>query len=314
MRVGVGFVLGCCVALGVVQSMAEVIEVEGTVKQIRLKDREMTFLQERIKDDTESPDEKPRKKPRRKLDKKRIEVQVSEDAVIRVGEWTIGLEDIEVGDEVAMTYDTETSVVSDLTKDRREEKSYSAFLRRKFAASQATLNPSSGVLTLSYDFAKPGETQDFRFNAGALTINQGVAKVAPVEAVTHIAVFKTGSIKGRFAYGNNQGEQMMLATTTATSLRFHKFNEFWLQLFSEGREIARKDFGDKKPLPILYEITDTKMRIEVNGQQLAGLRVTPANCGAFVMHGGNAGLAVAGLVISGVPDEQWMKAFIAKPR
>jgi hypothetical protein len=313
MRVGVGMVLGCCVALGAVQSMAEVIEVEGTVKKVLLKGRTLTFLQERIKDENESPDGRPRKKPQKHA-KKRIEVQVSEDAVIRVGEWTIGLEDIEVGDEVAMTYDTETSVVSDLTKDRRKEKSYSALLRRKFAASQATLNPSSGVLTLSYDLAKPGETKDFRFNAGALTISQGAAKVAPVEGVTHIAVFKTGSIKGRFAYGNNQGEQIMLATTTATSLRFHKFNEFWLQLFSEGREIARKDFGDKKPLPILYEITETKMRIEVNGQQLAGLRVTPANCGAFVMHGGNAGLAVAELVISGVPDGQWMKAFVDTPR
>jgi hypothetical protein len=313
MRVAFGLVLMCCAVLGAVQAMGEVIVAEGTVKKILLKDRTLTFLQERIKGDEESPDDGKRKKPQ-KHDKKRIEVQVSDDATIRVGEWVISLEDIEVGEEVTMTYDSETSVVSALAKDKRTEKSYSAFLRRKFAASQATLNPSSGVLTLSYDFAKPGEVKDFRFNAGALTINQGVAKVAPVEAVTHIAVFKTGSIRGRFAYGNNQGEQMMLATTTATSLRFHKFNEFWLQLFSEGREIARKDFGDKKPLPILYEITDTKMRIEVNGQQLAGLRVTPANCGAFVMHGGNAGLAVAGLVISGVPDEQWMKGFVAKPR
>lgn len=272
---------------------ADVIEVEGTVKEINAEDRTLTLTRKRGKAE------------------KVLELEVSRKASIKDGDADADLADIKAGDEVAITYDSKLEIVTEINREAKAGggPNYAKLLRKKFAASKATLDQKSGVLTLAYDFAKPTQAKDFTFADGALTIGGGVAKVAPVEMAKHVVVFKTGSVNGRFLYGNNEGEQMMLGTTAATSLRFHKFNEFWLQLFSQGREIARKDFGDKKPLPILYEITEAKMRINVNGQELAGLRVNPGICGAFTFHGGNAGLAVAGLVISGVPDEAWMKDF-----
>jgi hypothetical protein len=272
---------------------ADVIEVEGTVKEINAEDRTLTLTRKRGKAE------------------KVLDLEVSRKALIKDGDADADLTDIKAGDDVAVTYDPKLEIVTEINREAKPGggPNYARLLRKKFAASKATLDQKSGVLTLAYDFAKPTQTKDFQFADGAFTIGGGVAKVTPIEMAKHVAVFKTGSVNGRFLYGNNEGVQTMLGTTTATSLRFHKFNEFWLQLFSEGREIARKDFGAKKPLPILYEITETKMRINVNGQELAGLRVNPGICGAFTLHGGNAGLAVAGLVISGVPDEAWMKDF-----
>lgn len=287
------FLVCMCIACLGTALRADVIEVEGTVKEINAEERTLTLSRKRGKAE------------------KLIELEVSRKAVVREGGADVDLADIKAGDEVAVTYDSKLEIVTEMSREAKAGggPNYAKLLRKKFAASKSTLDPKSGVLTLAYDLTKANQTKDFRFADGALTINAGVAKVAPVEMAKHVAVFKTGSISGRFLYGNNEGEQMMLGTTAATSLRFHKFNEFWLQLFSEGREIARKDFGDKKPLPILYEITETKMRINVNGQELAGLRVSPGVCGAFTLHGGNAGLAIAGLVISGVPEEKWMKDF-----
>lgn len=187
---------------------------------------------------------------------------------------------------------------------------YQKTLRKKFGASLTTYNPDTRQLTLQYDFRKPGQVKDFECVPGAVTAGNGVMRVSPVETANHVVVFETGTVRGNFLYGNNEGEQMMIGTSGATSLRFHKFNEFWLQLFSEGKEIARKDFGDKKPLPIQYEVTNTKVQITVNGQQLAGLRANPKPCGRFSLHGGNAGLVVSGLIVTGVPDKAWLQAFV----
>lgn len=187
---------------------------------------------------------------------------------------------------------------------------YQKILRKKFGASVTTYNPDTRQLMLQYDFRKNGQLKDFDFARGAVTTGNGIMRVSPVETANHVVLFETGTVRGNFLYGNNEGEQMMIGTSGATSLRFHKFNEFWLQLFSEGKEIARKDFGDKKPLPIQYEVTNTKVQITVNGQQLAGLRANPKPCGRFSLHGGNAGLVVSGLIVTGVPNRAWLQAFI----
>lgn len=118
---------------------------------------------------------------------------------------------------------------------------YQKILRKKFGASVTTYNPDTRQLMLQYDFRKNGQLKDFDFARGAVTTGNGIMRVSPVETANHVVLFETGTVRGNFLYGNNEGEQMMIGTSGATSLRFHKFNEFWLQLFSEGKEIARKD-------------------------------------------------------------------------
>jgi hypothetical protein len=272
----------------------DLIEVDGIVKGVNVEERTLTLAR------------------KRGTTEKVIELEVSKDADLRTGTATDALGDIKEGDRVTVTYDPKLEIVTALTRDNRqgEPPNYTKLLRKKFAASQATFDHKTGLLTLGYDFSKSTQAKDFRFGEGALTISGRTAKVSPLESVVHTAVFRTGSVQGNFLYGNDAGEQIMLATTSATSLRFHKNGDhFWFQLFSEGHELSRKTFEKQMPIPIRFEVTESKVQLKVKGQELAGPRATAGNCGAFALHGGNAGLAVTGLVISGIPDDAWMKSF-----
>lgn len=276
-------------------TQAEVVETTGTIKELNVAERTLTLVKKKGKKE------------------KALELEISEDAKITVANAVSSLDKFTVGDEVSLKYDGALEVVTALDKKKAGASQLSKLLASKFAAAKTSFEPSSGVLTLAYDFSEPTQLKDFEPAAGAAQAGNGALRVSAAEKITHIVDFSRGSVTGRFAYGNNQGEQVMLAVTGRATVRFHKFNEMWMQLFSEGREVARKDAGHSVPLTLLWDISGNKTRLLINGKaELAAPRGEVGEIGHFEFHGGNAGLTVSGLTISGVPKEGWINDFLSR--
>lgn len=275
---------------------ADVIEVEGTVKEINAEDRTLTLARRRGKFE------------------KVLELEVSDKATIKAGDTDADLADIKEGDDVAVKYDSKLEIVTELVKGGASEKNYAKLLRSKFAASKATLDPKTGVLTLAYDFKNPEQLKDFKAKEGAAIAGKGLLRVSAAEAVTHVVEFTEGSISGRFAYGNIEGNQALMAVTGASQLRLDldQFGALFMHILANGQFLARKNIGHKRPLAIQWDLTDSKTRAVINGEELAGARAGQQEAGQFVLNGGNGGLTVSGLIISGIPREDWFKEFMDK--
>jgi hypothetical protein len=140
----------------------------------------------------------------------------------------------------------------------------------------------------------------------------GTLHIRGADSIQHVVNYKTASIGGVFVYGNDEGEQLMISATGSTSLKFHKFNELWIQVLSGGDEVARKGFRPHTPLKIRFEVSETKSRAVVDDQEIVGRRKTPQSAGQFSLHGGNGGLSVSSLVITGIPEESWVKEFLGE--
>jgi hypothetical protein len=279
---------------------AELVETSGTIKELNVADHTLTLVK------------------KRGTKEKLLELEISQEAKITVGNAVSSLDKLAVGDEVSIKYDSTLEVVVALEKKKTSASpprlsQLSNLLASKFAASKTTFRPSTGELTLTYDFSKPAQLKDFECADGAARAGNGGLRVSAAEKITHIVEFSRGTVSGRFAYGNNRGEQVMLAVTGRASVQFHKFNEMWMQLYSEGRELARKDAGHSVPLTLLWDISGSKTRLLINAKaELAAPRGEAGEIGRFELHGGNGGLTLSGLTISGLPKEGWVDEFLSR--
>jgi hypothetical protein len=197
------------------------------------------------------------------------------------------------------------------------DKTYAKLLRTKFAAARITLDPKSGVLTLVYDFTKPSQLNDFTVRDAPSTVAKGLLRVPAAETLTHVAEFTEGSISGRFTYGNTLGNQPLMHVTGAAQLRIDHVSggtatNLFIELHSDGAVRARKDIGLRTPLAIQWDVAPNKVRVVVDGKELAGTRGRPQDTGRFLLHGGNGGLTASEVTISGIPKTDWFKAFMDK--
>jgi hypothetical protein len=276
-------------------SLAELIEVSGVIKKLDVANRSLVIA--RTKGNKENV----------------LELEVAEAATLTVDNTASALDAFVVGDEVAITFDSTLEVVTTLSKARAGTANLTKLLRTKFGASKASYDSAKGSLTLLYDFSNPAQLKDFEVPAGGARVGNNALRVAAAEQTTHIVEFAHGSIGGLFAYGNNEGQQVMLGVSGRASVQFHKFNEVWIQLFSEGREIARKDAGPRSPLALQWDVSGKKSRVVIQGKgELAAQRGDVGDIGRFSLHGGNGGLTVSGLRISGVPKNGWLNEFLSR--
>jgi hypothetical protein len=195
-----------------------------------------------------------------------------------------------------------------------------ALLKKKFSAPQVAFDEKKGVLTLTYNFATRNQLlKDFKLpdQDDLVAAGRGGLRIGASEAIIHVVEFKEGSISGRFTYGNRDGHQTLLGAS-ATTVRLDRLvggtaDELRLQLWSEGQFLVHQDIGYTTPLSIKWDATETKVRVVVNGKELAGKRIVAKDVGRFGLYGGNGGLRVdAPLVISGKPKEGWLEGFLAE--
>lgn len=297
MRSCIRVLLLFCIAFHAAVVRAEVLNVEGTVKKVDAKDRSITFLQEKLNGG-------------RVAQKTRIELHVPQQAVITLGDWPIAVEDIEVGDKVAVKYDPDSKIVSELTKDAHVEAHYTKLLKRKFAASKIEFRPESGWLSLAYDFSKPSQLKDFDTSQGTPTLaGGGVIRVSAAERVAHIVRFDRVTVSGTFQVRNTGDFTEIVGFTNGAVLKKRQWgNEFLLKVADQE---ALTPTSPNSSYAIHMTRDDRKVHARMNKAEL-GLPCTTDGSVAAVFHGGQGGIAVTGVVISGTPDAAWFRKFMTK--
>lgn len=297
MRESVRVLLLCGLAIHGGLARAEVLDVEGTVRKIGFKDRSLVFIQER-------------RNGRPLQEKTRIELQLAQQAVIKLGDWPIALEDIEVGDKVAVRYDTDSNVVTTLSKDTRVEAHYTKLLKRKFAASKIEFRPESSWLSLTYDFSKPGQLKDFDTSQGSpLLAGGGVLRVSAAERLRHIVKFERLTVSATFQVRNTGDFTEIIGFTNGAVLKKRQWgNEFLLKV---GDQEALTPTTPQSSYVIHMTRDDRKVHARMNKAEL-GLPCPKDGSVSAVFHGGQGGIAVTGVVISGTPDAAWLKDFMTR--
>lgn len=287
----------CCIALHAALARAEELEVEGTVKKIDAKGRSITFLQET-------------QHRKRLAQKTRIELEVPQQAVITLGDWQITLDDLEVGDKVALVYDGESHAITKLSKDARVEAHYTKWLKKKLSASKIEFKPESGWLSLTYDFSKTSQLKDFDTSQGMPNLaSGGVLHVSAAESLPHLARFSQVSISGTFKVRNTGDFTEMLGFTNGASLKKRQWgNEFLLKV---GDKEALTPTAPSSAYAIRMTRDGRKVHAKMNQAEL-GLPCNDEGSVAVVFHGGQVGIEVAGVVIAGTVDPAWFKAFMTK--
>ena len=180
-------------------------------------------------------------------------------------------------------------------------------LRKKFSG-KTSYNNKTGELTLAYDFKSKEQLKDFKIGEATVAVTGGVLSLRAADSIQHIVSFKSASIGGNFAPG---GDEFAIFVSRSASVRFKEWP--FVELFSAGEPVAHRDeFKHAWPMPIQYDVSETKVRVVFAGQELAGRRKNADSVGHFTLSGGNSGLAVSSLIISGVPEESWLKEFLGE--
>lgn len=271
---------------------ADVIEVEGTVKEINAEDRTLTLARKRGKAE------------------KLLELEVADKAEIKAGDTDADLADIKEGDEVAVKYDSKLEIVTELVKGGADEKNYAKLLRKKFAAAKATLDPKTGLLTLAYDFKKPEQLKDFDTTAATpKLLGNGAVRLSPSDKMTHLAVFKEGTFQSAVKFENKTQQRFLSANGVGVD-----YGEgYYCRVFSIGKEknVELKNANERLVYACQLAVTPERVKLTVNDKEL-GYAKAGGEAGSFTLHGGDSGIAFAGVTISGIPDPLWFKEFMDK--
>lgn len=284
--------LAICVGVVCTATYADVIEVEGTVKEINAEERTLTLSRKRGKAE------------------KVIELEVAEKADIKAGESDADLADIKEGDEVAVKYDSKLEIVTELVKGGAEEKNYAKLLRKKFAASRATLDAKTGVLTLAYDFKKPDQLKDFDTSAATpKLLGNGAVRLSPADKMTHLAVFKEGTFQAAVKFENNKRQRFLSANGVWADYGEGYYCRVFFMPKEKNMEFKNANEG------IVYTcqlaVAPERVKLTVNGKEL-GYAKEGGETGSFTLHGGDSGIAFGTVTISGIPEPLWFKEFMDK--
>jgi hypothetical protein len=190
-------------------------------------------------------------------------------------------------------------------------------LKKKFAG-KVTANPKTGELVFTYDFKKPEQLNDFELNDTKPTVKAGTLIVGPGDFISHIVNFKTATVSGIVSISNVEDIHRDLVSTTGstTTFAYHRANggnSSEIVLKSNRNEITTiTDFPRPvRTAPFSFGINGNKVTATFFNKNFGG-EIEASNFGSLKMHGGSGGIAVSPLVITGVPDEEWLNEFLSK--
>lgn len=187
-----------------------------------------------------------------------------------------------------------------------------ALLRKKFSAGRVVFDSKTGQLTLTYDFKSPIQLKDFELNDAKPAMANGVLRIGPSDNIKHVAKFKSVSVGGYFKMENIKDDRSLLSTSAGLSLKYNHFNELWFRIMDGPNEIGKRatDARGPWPRPILFEASDKKVLVTI-GKLQVGATVDTVGAGNVSFHGGTGGVLISGLQISGIPDDDWLREFLA---
>lgn len=277
--------------------------------------------------------------------------KLSDDAAISINDEESDLDALVAGDKVTLTYDKATKRIVKVEGSKfapaakapdhaADEKSPAKsarapakrpaspkldarFFSKKFAAKTA-YNAKTGELTLAYSFPSKVQLKDFALKGQDVVAQGGTLWIGPGDSLEHVAKFSELKVSGTFTIKNVPSAQntALLRTSSGVACVCDDFNGDLLKLRYGDRRIAEKNCGrgsiQNLPVPIVFAVTDRKTLLHATvlkeglGQFEIGDNVESGSPGRVELLGGKGGMEVRSLVISGKPDENWLKELLGE--
>ena len=183
-----------------------------------------------------------------------------------------------------------------------------ALLAKKFVG-KAAYSPKTGELSVVYDFKSKDQLKDFALKDAKPVVRPGALYVVAGDSIEHAARFESVTVSGTLAIESPNRETMVVSVSGAASLRYWEFNGLHFGVWSKGEQVAEKSYG-RPPLtniPFKFTVTPKKVLAKVLGAAEVGGNINIPAAGAVTLHGGTGGATYTNVVISGVPDKDWVE-------
>ena len=188
-----------------------------------------------------------------------------------------------------------------------------ALLRRKFGGN-ASYEPKSGELTLTYDFKSKDQLSDFTSDGPKLPFRRGLLHIEAGQRILHLVRFNSVRATGEVAFSNLAGDH--LRTTEGFGMTFLDGSGHGrLTISSKSNENTMSPwhpFSLKKLNTFEFMVGPERLTAKVEGIRV-GKEMPVDQAGQLEFCGGAGGNVFAHLVISGQVDPEWLRKFFAKP-
>lgn len=187
---------------------------------------------------------------------------------------------------------------------------------RKMFKGQSKYDAKTGVLSLGYDFNDPACVQDFKIDGTQPDLAKGALIVPLAESLTHKVVWGSQlTITGEVKCGNRNGDQ--IAFTNGLKFSEGNYNAWFLNMTGPGvanvQARINDDYGHTEDSSwVSFTITIVPKTISAKwGDAKLGAATTVPFSGGLKLLGGAGGNAYRNLIMSGIPDQEWLNNQIA---
>ena len=193
-----------------------------------------------------------------------------------------------------------------------------SLLKRKFAG-DATFNPTTGELTISYDFTSKDQLKDFirldnQFSTSPQT-RQKTLILGPQHYLEHIVDFASLTFRANLSIPKIPHNKVspFVRVSSHIGVNCDELNGQRIQLLDAGVMVAEKNFGqaglERRFIPLTLNVTEVKASVRVfdNFFEKAMKRDKAEK---IHLIGNEGGLLVQAMVISGKPTLEWVKGFL----
>jgi len=188
-------------------------------------------------------------------------------------------------------------------------------LRRVFAAAKSTYDAKTGVLTLAYDFKRPDQLKDFDTSNGVPEMRGGAIRVKPGDTLAHKGQFSTGEISFLVKFDGGNRRVFLRAGGSQVIYQRGLFHSHVFVLERQSQDALINEFENQGDdiFRVSLVHTDTRARLcsEYKNQQLeCGQMFATSQPIQCELDGNANGILVSNLVISGVPDPEWLASVL----
>ena len=193
-----------------------------------------------------------------------------------------------------------------------------SLLKRRFAG-DATFNPTSGELTISYDFTSKDQLNDFRRLDNQFStkpqIRQKTLILGPQHYLEHIVDFESLTFRANLSLPKIPHNKVspFVRVSSHIGVNCDELNGQRIQLLDAGVMVAEKNFGqaglERRFIPLTFNVTEVKASVRVfdNAFEKAMKRDKAEK---IHLIGNEGGLLVQTMVISGKPTLEWVKGVL----
>lgn len=183
---------------------------------------------------------------------------------------------------------------------------------RKKLKGRAALNPKTGELTLTYDFANAAQLADFKGDKARPQVADHMLALEAGDSVVHAVKFKTFTLTATVRVQQMKG--VLVATSEGASITVGGVHRDKFYIGQKGTAVSQAVVPAKERtglIPIGLRIEEGRVQAFWGSTKL-GRPTNEPQGGTIQLFGGEMGQAYGNLVITGRVDEDWGREFFGR--